>query len=636
MKYFITVLLVMIPFNMFGQATVIEPELFHDDEFQVFESYKLVEHNGKVYVNCSFEDKYTELWVFDSEEGSMQLLKDIKDDGNSDPVILSNELEDKLLFTASGFGGLALWSTKGNENSTVRIKYFNFDLDEDDGYYPNHDNAVRKYKDEIYFRASYRSKDDYELWKTDGTSSGTTMVMDIDQEGSSNPSRFYLVNDKLVFQTENSEKNYKDIWVTEGTEETTYRLASHPFYYHSLFHINQSDNNLTHLFFIVNDDDAEVSTLWVTDGTKNGTFQLLQNEINETISEKFSAFDNKLIFTKENKVSGQIDLFISDGSKSGTRRLKTIAKGTDPEVYFPENKDFDYKNVYFFVYGSSSNDGLWVTDGTSEGTMLLTDKDLTYFDIYETRDDGNKIYFAAGDEIGGGEPWVSDGTKEGTYKIKDINGKQTGSNVYYTGDMYNGKIMFEAEEEEYTKSYWITDGTEAGTFKIQNDMGSHSNPYTQDTILKTPLLFLASKGSFPHLWMSDLTEEGTVLIEPPVGTNLFTFTGSLYYIQFEGYTYFFANYNGEGQQLYRIPNTISSVEDTPLQELITVYPNPSKDFIQLELTKPMQLSIVNSAGLKVKDFGVIADGKLNVAELISGVYLVIDEQGNNIAKFVKD
>jgi hypothetical protein len=50
----------------------------------------------------------------------------------------------------------------------------------------------------------------------------------------------------------------------------------------------------------------------------------------------------------------------------------------------------------------------------------------------------------------------------------------------------------------------------------------------------------------------------------------------------------------------------------------------------------MQLSIVNSTGARVKDYGVVADGKLNVAELLPGVYFIVDEQGKNIAKFVKE
>mgnify|MGYP006896876080 CR=1 FL=1 len=50
----------------------------------------------------------------------------------------------------------------------------------------------------------------------------------------------------------------------------------------------------------------------------------------------------------------------------------------------------------------------------------------------------------------------------------------------------------------------------------------------------------------------------------------------------------------------------------------------------------MQLSIINSTGAKVKDYGMVAGGKLNVAELHSGVYFVVDELGNNIAKFLKE
>ena len=64
----------------------------------------------------------------------------------------------------------------------------------------------------------------------------------------------------------------------------------------------------------------------------------------------------------------------------------------------------------------------------------------------------------------------------------------------------------------------------------------------------------------------------------------------LFHQELEGNVYFFADYYGEGQQLYRIPNTISSVEESEKPELMTV----------------------------------------------SGVYFVVDKQGYNIAKFVKE
>src|SRR5690606_2024819 len=107
------------------------------------------------------------------------------------------------------------------------------------------------------------------------------------------------------------------------------------------------------------------------------------------------------------------------------------------------------------------------------------------------------------------------------------------------------------------------------------------------------------------------------------------------FIEFKDHIYFFADYYGKGQQLYRIGNTITSVEKDVPQTLLTLYPNPAEDFVQIDISKPMQLSIISSTGAVVKECGTVLDGKVQVSGLSAGVYFIVDKQGNNIAKFVK-
>ena len=82
------------------------------------------------------------------------------------------------------------------------------------------------FNDELYFSA----EDQFhgrELWKTDGTADGTIMVKDIDTrvyssgDGyGSNPFEFTLFNDELYFSAY-SDDNGKELWKTNGTEEST-------------------------------------------------------------------------------------------------------------------------------------------------------------------------------------------------------------------------------------------------------------------------------------------------------------------------------------------------------------------------------------------------------------------------------
>jgi ELWxxDGT repeat protein len=71
----------------------------------------------------------------------------------------------------------------------------------------------------VYFDAWSEGVGD-ELWRTDGTESGTTLVRDIvpGKRGSS-PDDFMFVGDKLFFEVDH------DLWVSDGSEQGTVALT---------------------------------------------------------------------------------------------------------------------------------------------------------------------------------------------------------------------------------------------------------------------------------------------------------------------------------------------------------------------------------------------------------------------------
>lgn len=61
----------------------------------------------------------------------------------------------------------------------------------------------------------------YELWVTDGTAAGTTMLKDIyPGSGGSSPAEFAVFDNKLFF-TANGETHGRELWVTDGTAAGT-------------------------------------------------------------------------------------------------------------------------------------------------------------------------------------------------------------------------------------------------------------------------------------------------------------------------------------------------------------------------------------------------------------------------------
>ncbi|MCP6756291.1 hypothetical protein NL533_32190, partial [Klebsiella pneumoniae] len=79
----------------------------------------------------------------------------------------------------------------------------------------------------LYFAADNGS-DGVELWKTDGTDTGTEMVSDIHPFDSSNPMDMYNLSDTLIFVADDG--NGFELWRTNGTSTSMIQNIQPPFY----------------------------------------------------------------------------------------------------------------------------------------------------------------------------------------------------------------------------------------------------------------------------------------------------------------------------------------------------------------------------------------------------------------------
>jgi ELWxxDGT repeat protein len=120
----------------------------------------------------------------------------------------------------------------------------------------------------------------------------------------------------------------------------------------------------------------------------------------------------------------------------------------------------------FFLAPSDSRTQLWRTDGTSGGTIRLTDFQLN-LSTREIVTIGNRVYFVGVDAEHGIELWTSDGTLAGTHIVKDISAGIADSsprNLRAIG----GVLLFTAREPIHGEELWQSDGTEEGTFLVQD------------------------------------------------------------------------------------------------------------------------------------------------------------------------
>ncbi|MER3328140.1 MAG: T9SS type A sorting domain-containing protein, partial [Candidatus Kapaibacterium sp.] len=368
--------------------------------------------------------------------------------------------------------------------------------------------------------------------------------------------------------------------------------------------------------------------------------------------------NDKLLFV-DNSTYPYKDIYITDGTIEGTVNLTVgIEKLRVDLAIFFRMKD----KIYFYAKNSTGQESLWYTDGTPEGTdrlINLTELNESKYLLIRTID-GYKDYFyfrTYNPEIGTSY-WSSDGTSEGTEKItieksSDIlhaiasfrnlfifQLKENGNNVGYYIDRSKSKEFIPLGLKYFDSNLIYNDNAISFTLsgnskyslaslngitnevKILNNNFKDNDHYSTIYKRENNIIYLRedpNASSEVVTWIYDLESNNYQLIKPSSISNQLNYV-FLNLKSYKGYTYFLADYDGSGVKLYRLKNPITSVEVSEQADLLTVYPNPAKDYIRIEIDKPMQLSIISSTGAEVKNCGIVSDGKIEVSELLLGVY----------------
>jgi ELWxxDGT repeat protein len=398
--------------------------------------------------------------------------------------------QDKMLMSArtSGFD-MELYASNGTAASTHMIKNLNTGISEFS--VPKNFTLCNN---KMFFLA-FTDDTGLELWITDGTAVGTQMVKDINPGAVGCGTDLVVVPDPLVvFQNKvyfmaDDGVHGEELWVSDGTTAGTTLVkdinpgleGSFPMY------LKVFKGKLVFLAH----STSQGGELWNSDGTSAGT-QILK-DINPGAANSepgpLAIFNNKLYFNADNGVNGN-ELWVSDGTVAGTQMLKDIDPG--PDNSGPGNY-FEFNGKLYFSAGASSGQGyeLWVTDGTAAGTQLFKDinpgidgSEPRNFVVYK-----NKLYFSArGGPATGTELWVTDGTIAGTAMVKDLNPGAVPSNP--SGFLvHKDKLYFIITLSIFDERLAVSDGTAAGTMMIQPPtatledplMGSHLLAY-HDTL----------------------------------------------------------------------------------------------------------------------------------------------------------
>ncbi|MEP6929083.1 MAG: T9SS type A sorting domain-containing protein [Flavobacterium sp.] len=237
-----------------------------------------------------------------------------------------------------------------------------------------------------------------------------------------NAGNFLQFNNKIFF-TGNQQATGGEIWQSDGTTSNTTLLKD----------INPGigDGGTLESYTVLNDklyfiskDENSLGEIWKTDGTENGT-EKVTSFINGRAF-KLTTVGNLIYFLLK-KEDGILQVWKTDGTTTGTVVIKSLSFWERPSFEGTCNNTF----IFSFQPAGSFNSRVWRSDGTSEGTFPITeeyDGNGSGFNngvggtpvLTQYIESNGKIYFATRYLL-----FETDGTLENTKNIATIRSEGT-------------------------------------------------------------------------------------------------------------------------------------------------------------------------------------------------------------------
>ncbi|MCH9649735.1 MAG: hypothetical protein K0U98_15960 [Deltaproteobacteria bacterium] len=449
-----------------------------------------------------------ELWSTDGTRAETRLLKDLcPGECESSPDSPTKLDEDFIFFARDPQDRLVLWRTDGSAAGTETV------LTVPDKVEVRSEMARLGNR---YFFRGFEPVHGFEPWFTNGTGTGTRLLLDIGtgDSGSGPKSLTPLAGGTTfaassVFQPGGPLE--QNLWFSQGGEENTIQLTRFPG--------NRPLSNLTTiggLSFFNREAGGEEQQLWRSDGTTEGTFalRLFQAPTNSSglrISEVFALGGRPHFLVKSFFDAG---LWETDGTEAGTRRVINF----DDLGILGFNRHWPAGDQLFFTASTDdSGNSFFATDGTANGTSRIgfADGFPLPFGFVPL---GEETFIMAGEGCREAFLLASDGTPQGGRVVGGLPSlgchNQTGDMVTFGGRLYF--IATTVEDFENTGiSLWSTDGTETHTSLVRELTLSARFPDDHHLTAADFALFFTPNSPTvgKELWISDGTTGGTRLVE---------------------------------------------------------------------------------------------------------------------------
>lgn len=490
------------------------------------------------------------------------------------------EAGDKIIFMGQSNGyGLEPWICKKDGSGSQQIKDIRQGTASSMGGPYADRNELRTLNNQVFFFANDGFKGT-ELWKTDGTSSGTVIVKEIGVGSNGANGQFTSVdplNGNIIFYA-NDGTGY-DLWRTDGTETGT----------------------------------VKISNLKLAAAPYMASYYLERSQI---------VYNNKLYLIINQK------LYAINGSDFSITLLEAGGSWTPVSLLIP------FQNKIYFFRQMGNYASLWQTDGTLSNTKLIKDK------LYSANVNGNtqlpqcfgvsdNLIFLEMKRTTNGktftsELWKSDGTAAGTVFVKSF--------LSSINDMLviKNKVYFTAWQDAQMNGVWASDGTDANTNLVFNFEYNTSFPAgawwsSNFRNYKDSLLFSTTSAKHFGVYLTDGTSTGTKRILDFNGVSDMFVSNSVIYLNALA-------------DIYRYPgvSNITHAHQPKRKSGFQVYPNPTSDVLHIYYPEPAQLFVYSTDGRLV--LSLINPTTVRVDNISPGAYkLVLISQGAVMTEtFIKE
>jgi len=459
--------------------------------------FEMIDINGVAYFAANDGTNGRELWKSDGTPGGTTMVEDAIPGGGINPGPASANLgrftnvNGTLFFRANdGVNGSELWQSDGTPAGT---KMVDDDAVADGGITPglasSNPDSLAVVGDTLFFEANDGTNGE-EAWMTDGTAAGTRMVDDdAPADGGINPgaddslpSDFVDLNGTAYFRAEDG-VNGLELWRSDGTAAGTTMVDDllpgvgiNP----GSAHASPDDLVVVGgvLYFSAN-DGTNGEELWKSDGTAAGTTMVEDSVPGGGLNPSPGAgsdpsdlvnINGTLFFQADDGTNGD-ELWQSDGTVAGTAMVDDHPVpngGINPGAgdSFPVEMTELNGSVYFQANDGTNGAELWRSDGTPAGTSMVEDAvpggginpGAADSFVYGLTRVGGTLFFAAEDVTNGGEVWKTDGA--GATIVEDAvpgGGIRPGAVTDNYPDALtnvNGTLFFQADDGATGAELW--------------------------------------------------------------------------------------------------------------------------------------------------------------------------------------